>query len=72
MSGLVILNENTSDRRVRPFLSVKEGAEILGVNPYFIYERIGRKNGPPYKKRGSKIVLPREEFLVWADQKIIK
>jgi predicted DNA-binding transcriptional regulator AlpA len=52
----------------RRYLSVKEGAEIAGVCTKFIYDRIGTKAGPPYRKRGRVYRLPTYEFIQWSEQ----
>lgn len=56
----------------RPFLTVKEGANLVPCSARFLYERIGTAEGPPFFRRGKKIMLPREPFLEWASQQIIR
>jgi predicted DNA-binding transcriptional regulator AlpA len=53
------------------FLTIKQGAAIVGMNQRWLYDRIGKKGGPPYKRRGRYIKLPREKFIVWAEQDVI-
>lgn len=50
------------------FLSVKEGAEIHGVKPRFLYKRFGSEGGPPYKRRGRMFKLPTYDFIMWSEQ----
>jgi len=65
------VNAEIIQNSARPFFSIKEGAAIAFVSVRFLYERIGKPGGPPYQKRGKKIVLPKQEFLDWAAQPII-
>lgn len=57
---------------LRPFLTLKEAAPLVGMSMWFIYDRIGKKNGPPFVKRGNRIKFPRDKFMEWAEQPIIK
>jgi hypothetical protein len=50
------------------YLSVKKAAEIHGVCPDFIYDRLGTPNGPPYRKRGRVYRIPTFEFIMWSEQ----
>lgn len=59
--------ESKSDRH----LTVKEGAYYADCEESWLYKRIGQPGGPPYKRRGRKIVFPRDEFLEWAKQTVI-
>ena len=36
-------------------LSLKEAAAIVGMHWMWLYRRIGKPKGPPYKKRGGRI-----------------
>ena len=56
----------------RPYLTLKEAAPLTGMGVEWLWKRVGRKNGPPYVKRGRKIFLPRKEFEEWNKQKIIR
>ena len=52
-------------------LSLKEAAAIVGMHWMWLYRRIGKPKGPPYKKRGGRIKIPRAAFLQWNEQQII-
>lgn len=53
--------------RRKRYLTVKEAAEIAGVCTDFIYDRLGKDNGPPYRKRGRVYRLPTFEFICWSE-----
>lgn len=52
------------------FLTVKQAAELHGVCTDFIYDRIGKPGGPPYRKRGRVYRLPTYEFIMWSEQPV--
>lgn len=52
-------------------LKPKQAAALAGMSPWMLYRRIGKVAGPPTKRRGRYIYLPREEFLAWAAQDVI-
>jgi excisionase family DNA binding protein len=54
------------------YMSVKEAAWHLGVSEAFIRKRLGKPGGPPMQRIGVKIQFPRERFLRWAEQPVIK
>ena len=54
--------------RKKRYLTIKEAAEIAGVHRNFLYTRIGKPGGPPYRKRGSVYRLPTYEFVMWSEQ----
>lgn len=56
----------------RGYISVKEAARYLDVTYQFLWERLGTKDGPPAQKIGSRWKLPKEEFLKWAKQPVIR
>ena len=47
-------------------LSVPEVAAVLGISRAGAYELV-RSRGFPTLKIGSRIVVPKEKFLVWID-----
>jgi hypothetical protein len=47
-------------------LTIKEAAWCLSVSYYWLWRRIGTKEGPLFKKRGRLVILPREGFVAWA------
>lgn len=55
----------------RRYLTPKEAAPIVGLTVNWLYTRIGRAGGPPYVRRGARVMFPREEFMKWASQKVI-
>jgi excisionase family DNA binding protein len=54
------------------YLTVKEGAYIVGLSYGALYLRLTGVNPPPYVRRGKRWLLPRAEFQKWAEQKVIK
>ena len=50
-------------------LSVPEIAAVLGISRAGTYELV-RSKGFPSLKIGSRIVVPKEKFIRWIDQKI--
>lgn len=55
----------------RRYLTLKEAAFELGVHTSFLQRRIGKEAGPPYHRRGRRLLFPRTKFLVWSEQKEI-
>jgi hypothetical protein len=49
-------------------VSVEEAAHLIHRSHWWLRKRIGKKNGPPIRRRGRKIQIPTEEFLEWAKQ----
>ena len=49
-------------------LSVPEVASVLGISRAGAYELV-RNNGFPTLKIGSRIVVPKEKFIEWIDEK---
>jgi len=45
---------------------------LTGMGERWLWRRIGRKNGPPFVKRGKRIFFPRDQFEEWNKQKIIR
>lgn len=54
--------------RRKRYLTVKEAAELAGVHQNFIYLRLGKPEGPPYRKRGRVYRIPTYEYLLWMEQ----
>ena len=52
----------------RADLTIKEAAYLASVSYWWLWERVGKKDGPPFKRRGRLIILPRAEFLAWISQ----
>jgi excisionase family DNA binding protein len=55
------------------YMTPKEGAFMVGVSltKLRVMIRNGGPNAPPFLKRGSRYLLPREEFTKWAMQDVI-
>ena len=49
-------------------LSVPEVAAVLSISRAGAYELV-RSNGFPVLKIGSRIVVPKEKFIQWSDEK---
>lgn len=60
---------------LRPFLSVEEMAELLGISPHTIYAKTSRSNRgntavslPPWIKVGKLIRFPVEDYEKWLSE----
>ncbi len=51
----------------RMFLSLREVAEILGITPVALRERLRRGTGTPAVRTGRSIVFKRTELEEWMD-----
>jgi excisionase family DNA binding protein len=49
-------------------VTVKQAAHLINVSYWWLWQRIGKKGGPPYRKRGRLIKIPRDELIAWAKQ----
>jgi excisionase family DNA binding protein len=56
----------------RRFVTVKEAARYLGVSYYFVWKRLGTDGGPPSQKMGTYWKIPKDEFIEWAKQPVIR
>ena len=59
------------------FLVPKEAADIVGMSTPALYKRIRFPKTfaappPPFVRRGRRVLLPTEEFMKWAAQKVIE
>lgn len=65
--------QTSRPKRLEPtqYLRLKEAANIMAVSYMWLYMRVGKKGGPPHKRRGGMIVLPRDEFIKWSEQDYI-
>lgn len=50
------------------YLSPKQGAAAAGLSVSALYQRLKGPNPPPHKRRGRIYVLPRKEFMEWAER----
>lgn len=63
---------HSSDRlNERRFITAKEAAYYLDVSYMWLWQRLGKPNGPPAQKIGNRWKIPRQEFIEWARQPII-
>jgi predicted DNA-binding transcriptional regulator AlpA len=53
------------------YLSIKEAAPMTGMGTRWLWDRIGKRGGPPFVKRGRRILFIKDEFLKWAEKRII-
>ena len=51
------------------FLSAKTVAQVLGISMAGTYELLHQK-GFPVVKIGSRLVVPKEEFLTWVEKQV--
>lgn len=56
----------------RRFVSIKEAARYMGVSYHFLWKRIGTQDGPPIQRLGSCWRIPKDEFIEWAKQPVIR
>jgi excisionase family DNA binding protein len=56
----------------RRFVSVKEAARYLGVSYQFLWRRMGTEGGPPSQRIGHCWKIPKDEFIEWAKQPVIR
>jgi excisionase family DNA binding protein len=56
----------------RRFVSVKEAARYLGVSYHFLWRRMGTEDGPPSQRVGYCWKIPKDEFIEWAKQPVIR
>ncbi len=52
----------------RDYLTVKEAAGLIQMSACWLYLKIQYNAGPPSKRRGGRILIPRKEFRAWAAQ----
>lgn len=52
----------------RPFMTVAETAAVLGRSPWRVYQLV-REGEIPSTRVGGRIVVPREAFATWLEEK---
>ena len=52
-------------------LSVPQVADVLGIGRTNAYELVKEKDFP-YLKIGSRIVVPKDKFIAWIEEKVLK
>lgn len=67
----VMTAESTKTDRLDE-LSLKQAAYYVNVSVKWMRRRLGKKDGPPYRRRGKKYKFPREELIQWATQQKVK
>ena len=63
----MIASEYRSYRELPLFLNAKMVAQVLGVSPSSGYELM-HEPGFPVLKVGSRMVVPKEQFIRWVDE----
>jgi hypothetical protein len=63
--------ETSAGIPVPQYLTAKQAAPLAAMSREAIYKRVGTRNGPAYVRRGRRIFLLRDEFLVWVTRQII-
>ena len=54
------------------YLTLKQAAPLTGMGIRWLWDRLGKRGGPPYFKRGRRILFQQDEFEEWCRQRIIK
>lgn len=49
------------------FFTPKEAAAYIGINPRTFYPWLRKKGGPPVRRFGRIIRIPKEKFIKWAN-----
>jgi hypothetical protein len=52
-----------------PFLTIAETAELMRVKPRTLDNLRWRREGPPYRRHGGRILYHRDEVLEWSRQR---
>jgi len=52
-----------------PFLTIPETAVLMRVKPRTLDNLRWRKEGPPYRRHGGRILYHRDEVLEWSKQR---
>jgi predicted DNA-binding transcriptional regulator AlpA len=55
-----------------PFLTVDEAAEVLRVSRRTLDNYRYRKQGPPYRRHGGRIVYRLSDLLAWSEQRLAR
>lgn len=61
---------DTNGPRQRNFLTIKEAAAYVGVceNTFYLWaKKSPKRGGPPVRRLGGILRLPREQFIKWAN-----
>ncbi len=64
------MQPDTNGSRQKNFLSVKEAAAYVGVslNTFYLWtKKSPKKGGPPVRRFGTILRLPRDQFIKWAN-----
>jgi hypothetical protein len=52
-----------------PFLTIPEAAVLMRVRPRTLDNLRWRREGPPYRRHGGRILYHRDEVLEWSEQR---
>ena len=52
-----------------PFLTIPETAVLMRVKPRTLDNLRWRREGPPYRRHGGRILYHRDEVLEWSEQR---
>jgi hypothetical protein len=66
------MQESSNNMKDRHFVSVKEAARYMDVSYRFLWDRMGTPDGPPAQRIGKFWKIPRDEFIQWVRQPVIK
>ena len=58
----------TSHEQLPMMMTVRDLADVMGLSLAGCYDLV-RSEGFPHLRIGSRILIPKEKFLVWLDQK---
>lgn len=53
------------------YLTAKQAAAEIGMSVQWLYWKVKSGGAPPFKKRGKKLLFPKEELKAWDRQPII-
>ena len=64
----------TARRELPPAFSVQEVANLLPgvIAPGTVYNHLSRGDGPPHQKIGRRVILERDTFLNWVQNRHAK
>lgn len=52
----------------KKLLTLKQAAAEIEESVWWLYKRVGKKGGPPFKMRGKRYRFERAALLEWANQ----
>ncbi len=54
------------------FLTTKEAARFLKISPYFLYDLVSQKKGPPMYQLGARFRFKQSELLKWIEERRVR